>query len=134
LLLAIALRSRPLIPSAMQNTRLSILVDNLSERLVGWLRNPWRRISIAIISILLGNFLASVVSTTAGQQGRIDALLAAVMVVMTEVAIWLVYVQPQQLGLTRDRKPPLVWWKEMINGLRIGFIYGMYLLALTLGS
>lgn len=118
----------------MQNTRLSILVDNLSERFVGWLRNPWRRLSIVVISVLLGNFLATLSSTTAGQQARVDAVIAAVMVIATEVVIWLVYVQPQQLRLTRDRKPPLVWWKEMLNGLRIGFIYGMYLLALTLGS
>ena len=69
----------------MQNTRLSILVDHLSERLVGWLRNPWRRISITVISVLLGNFLASVVSTTAGQQARVDAAIAAMMVVATEV-------------------------------------------------
>lgn len=118
----------------MQNTRFSILVDHLSERLVGWLGNPWRRLSVTIISILLGNFLASFAATTAGQQARIDGLIAAVMAAGTEVAIWLVYVQPQQLGLTRDRKPRLVWWKETLNGIRIGFVYGMFLLALTLGS
>lgn len=118
----------------MQNTRLNILVGNLSERLVGWLRNPWRRISMVIISILFGNFLASVASTTAGQQARVDALIAAVMVIFTEVAIWFAYVKPRQLGLTTNPRPPLVWWKEMLNGVRIGFTYGMFLLALTLGS
>lgn len=118
----------------MQNTRLNILVGNLSERFVGWLGNPWRRISVVIISILFGNFLANVASTTAGQQARVDALIAAVMTITVEVAVWLVYIQPQQLRLTTNSKPTLVWWKETLNGVRIGFTYGMFLLALTLGS
>jgi hypothetical protein len=119
---------------AMQNTRLSILFDQLTDRFVGWLRNPWRRLSITIISLLFGNLLAVIVTTTTGQQARIDGLIAIVLLIGTEVVIWLVYGQPLSPGKMGDRRPPLVWWKEMLNGLRIGFIYGMYLLALTLGS
>ena len=52
----------------MQNTRLNTLVDRTVRQFTQWAQNPWRRLSLIIISLLFGNFLASAIATTTGQQ------------------------------------------------------------------
>lgn len=121
----------------MQNTRLNDLVDRLLGRLNQWIRNPWRRISVMIISLLLGNFIATVVSTIAGQRAELDVFLAALLLIFTEVTSWLVY----RGDAIRDRRTPAgelaiarPLFAEMLNGLKIGLIYGLFVEAFKLGS
>ena len=63
----------------MQNTRLNNLFDAISRNLGQWFINPWRRISLLIMSFLVGIFMSTVVATTAGQQESIDIVIAALL-------------------------------------------------------
>jgi predicted neutral ceramidase superfamily lipid hydrolase len=118
----------------MQNTRLTTLVEGSLQRLTQWLRNPWRRSSMLIISLLFGNFLASAVSTIAGQKADLDILAAALIVALTELISWMTYGKGQR-SLTRPpsniQRSLLI---EALNGLKLGLIYGLFVQAFTLGS
>jgi hypothetical protein len=117
----------------MQNTRLNRLVDSLFDRLSNWLQNPWRRTSLLIISLLFGNFLATAIATTAGQQANWDVLVAALITGLTEIVSWFVY------RLSRRDRPELERRSrslsiECLNGLKLGLIYGLFVDSLKLGS
>lgn len=114
----------------MQNTRLSTLVGQISGRFVGFLRNPWRRLSLLIIGFLGGNFLASVISTVAGQKATIDIIAAFLLVVLVEVISWLVYRTDRQLASSEQRWLLL----EVLNDAKLGVLYGMFVEAFKLGS
>ena len=123
----------------MQNTRLNTLVESSVQRLTQWLRNPWRRISMLIISLLFGNFLASAVSTIAGQRSEPDILAAAIVVGVAELISWLTYAnsprsletRPSVNPLKSSQRPLLI---EALNGLKLGLLYGLFVQAFTLGS
>jgi hypothetical protein len=113
----------------MQNTRLNTLIEDSLQRSTQWLRNPWRRISVLIISVLFGNFLATAVSTIAGQRAEPDIVAAAIVVILAEVISWVTYA-------TRPRAnpEPRSWIIEALNGLKLGVLYGLFVQAFTLGS
>jgi Protein of unknown function (DUF565) len=113
----------------MQNTRLTTLVEGSLQRLTQWLRNPWRRSSMLIISLLFGNFLASAVSTIAGQKADLDILAAALIVAVTELISWMTYGRGQRSP--NIQRSLLI---EALNGLKLGLIYGLFVQAFTLGS
>jgi cation transporter-like permease len=112
----------------MQNTRLNTLVEDSLQRTTQWLRNPWRRLSVLIISLLFGNFLASAVSTIAGQRAEPDILAAAVVVAIAEAISWLTYATRSAPESSRS------WIIEGLNGLKLGLLYGLFVQAFTLGS
>ena len=113
----------------MQNTRLNRLLGTTTDRLSGWVSNPWRRTSVLIISLLLGNFLASVVSTISGQSATADVYVAAVLVAICELISRVAYRTPPG-SEPKDRSLLL----QSTNALKIGLIYGMFVEALKLGS
>ncbi|MDZ8084926.1 MAG: DUF565 domain-containing protein [Nostoc sp. DedQUE12b] len=110
----------------MQNTRLNNLFDAIATRLGQWFFNPWRRLSLLIISFLLGFFLANVASTTAGQRAELDILVAAFLVMLTEITSRIFYHRS-----FLSRRSLLV---DSLNLLKVGFIYGLFLEAFKLGS
>ncbi len=115
----------------MQNTRLNSLFERTVEQSTQWLQNPWRRLSINIILLLFGNLFASVLATTTGQTADLDVLVALIALVLIELVNWLVY---RRRVIPGDRPSPARWWKELLNCIKLGFIYGMLVQALTLGS
>jgi Protein of unknown function (DUF565) len=110
----------------MQNTRLTRLFDVTLDRLGGWLRNPWRRLSLLVISALLGNFLGPAISTIAGQQAQLDVVVAALLLGGTELTSWWVY---RQRG---DRPRSLIL--VIPNAIKIGIVYSLFVESLKLGS
>ncbi len=114
----------------MQNTRLNGLTSQLLGRFVGFLGNPWRRLSLLIIGFLGGNFLASIVSTVAGQRSTLDVQIALLQVLFIEAISWIVYRRSRRLDQSPER--PLLL--ETLNNLKIGFLYGMFVEAFKLGS
>lgn len=111
----------------MQNTRLNALIDGILGQFGGWFRNPWRRLSLLVISVLGGNFLATAVSTISGQKADLDIVVAALLVMFTELVSWLIYRgrptgEGRSLGL------------ETLNGLKLGLTYGLFVEAFKLGS
>ena len=110
----------------MQSTRLNRLLNVISEKFKQWLLNPWRRISLLVISLLFGNLAASAVSTLAGQEGSFDVLFALKCVLIIEILNWLVY--------SSRRKITGSLGIDILNSLKIGFTYGLFLEAFKLGS
>lgn len=110
----------------MQNTRLNRLVDAIAERLTGWLRNPWRRLSVMMISLLFGNFLGNAFSTVAGQLGTLDIYAAAGLTIGVELISRLVY--------RRRPEAQSSWVLDASNALKIGVIYSLFVEAFKLGS
>ncbi len=114
----------------MQNTRFSTLLDRLSGRLVTFLRNPWRRTSVLIISLLSGNFMATTISTVAGQRANLDVIVSLLLVFLSEVISWIVYRSDR--GRPSEQQRTLLL--EAINGFKIGVSYGLFVEAFKLGS
>ena len=118
----------------MQNTRLNTLIDRLVRQFTQWLQNPWRRISLLIISLLSGNFLASAISTIAGQWDNLDVTISLLMVAIVELISRLKY---SSLGRSRSgnsgvSQRPL--WISILDSLKLGLMYGFFLEAFKLGS
>jgi hypothetical protein len=123
----------------MQNTRLNTLIDRLTSQFTRWAQNPWRRLSLIIISLLFGNFLASAIATTTGQRTNLDTLTSATLIVITESISWLVYRQDNNNNLRRNEgeeidPKPLPLLLVMLNSLKLGLIYGLFVEAFKLGS
>ncbi|HLO88578.1 MAG TPA: DUF565 domain-containing protein [Nostocaceae cyanobacterium] len=110
----------------MQNTRLNNLLDTIARSSGQWFLNPWRRLSLLLISFLFGFFLGSAVSTTAGQKAELDIVVAAFLVLLTEITSRIFY--------SRGFFARKALWVETLNYLKIGFIYSLFLEAFKLGS
>ncbi|PSN12743.1 hypothetical protein C7271_23230 [filamentous cyanobacterium CCP5] len=110
----------------MQRTRLNTLLEKISDRFARWLVNPWRRLSILIISLLLGYFLGVAVSAFAGQAARQDIFVSALLVVIGETISRVVY--------SRNQPASNALWLEALNGLKIGAMYALCVEAFKLGS
>ncbi|MGB3514177.1 MAG: DUF565 domain-containing protein [Microcoleaceae cyanobacterium] len=110
----------------MQSTRLNRLFNVVIERFKQWLLNPWRRISLLVISLLFGNFVATAVSTIAGQEGYLDVMYALICLLITEILNWFAY------GV--KGKKIRSFGIDILNGFKIGFTYGLFLEAFKLGS
>jgi hypothetical protein len=121
----------------MQNTRLSTLIDRISKQFVRWAENPWRRLSLLIISLLFGNFLASAIATSTGQRATLDVSIAFMLSIVTESISWLVYASGFGRRNLEDRnsifgqRPILI---AILNNLKLGLIYGLFIEAFKLGS
>jgi hypothetical protein len=110
----------------MQNTRLNGLLGAIALQWSRWFFNPWRRLSLLVISLLLGFFLGSAVSTTAGQAADWDIIAAAILVALSEVIDRIYY------SRIRQTRRPL--WVESLNALKIGLTYSLFVEAFKLGS
>lgn len=118
----------------MQNTRLNSLIAVSSDRLVQWLRNPWRRISLLIISLLFGNFLATVIATTTGQTADWDVFVALILVGFIELSNWFFYSRAQRRREPNRGLQSRSLIIELLNGVKLGLIYGLFVEAFKLGS
>lgn len=110
----------------MQNTRLSTIVDTTAGQLNQFFRNPWRRTSLLIIGLLLGFFLGSAISTSAGQKAELDIVEAFLILLGTEAVSRFTYG-----GSLRFRRMLIA---EFLNALKLGLIYSLFLEAFKLGS
>jgi len=110
----------------MQNTRINRLIDVLGEQFRRWLSNPWRRISLLLISLLFGTFLGTAISTIAGQAADWDIFAAGLLLLLTELVNRLAY------GGKRGAARP--FWVYLLNALKIGLTYNLFVEAFKLGS
>ncbi len=113
----------------MQNTRLSNLLSFFASQLQAWIQNPWRRASVWLICLLLGNFLGPAISLVAGQMAQLDIFVALVMLVTTELVSWFVYRYRRKSLSSLDS-----FALETLNALKIGFVYSLFVESLKLAS
>ena len=116
----------------MQRTRLNTLVDRTGDRLNQFFGNPWRRLSLILISLFFGVFIGEAVSTTVGQEAEWDVIAAGLMVLFTEGVSRLVYGRNRQAQWGRVSGSSL--FSDVLNVFKIGVAYSLYLEAFKLGS
>ncbi|MEO0376121.1 MAG: DUF565 domain-containing protein [Cyanobacteria bacterium P01_A01_bin.17] len=110
----------------MQNTRLNTLIDSLGRQIAKELRNPWRRIALLLITLLFGVYLGVSLAAVAGQLAYWDITVAALLLLAAEFVSWLFY------GSVLKARTSL--WGEALNALKIGVMYGLFVIAFILGS
>ena len=113
----------------MQRTRLSTLIESASNQFGRWVFNPWRRLSLVVIGLLFGNFFGIAISSIAGQAAELDVVVSAILLILVELTNWLVYRRPPQ-NESRQRSLFL----EVLNALKIGMVYSLFVEAFKLGS
>jgi Na+-transporting NADH:ubiquinone oxidoreductase subunit NqrB len=121
----------------MQNTRLSTLIDRISQQFIQWAENPWRRSSLIIISLLFGNFLATAIASSTGQRTDLDILVSLIILVVTELISWLTYgtaLGRRQAGKYNSILGQRPIWIAILNSLKIGVVYGLFVEGFKLGS
>jgi hypothetical protein len=121
----------------MQNTRLNSLIAVAANQFGQWLNNPWRRLSLLLLGLLFGFFLANVISTTTGQTADLDILVSVILLAFVEVVNRLVYGQrPRSTDLARPAAAPSrpITGLDILNALKLGITYGLFLEAFKLGS
>ncbi len=110
----------------MQRTRLNTLVETTQTRFNETFKNPWRRISLSLISVLLGFFVGQAVSITAGQEAYWDITVGVFLLIFTETISRITYSQSKK----KERSLSL----DIVNLFKIGVTYSLYVEALKLGS
>jgi hypothetical protein len=118
----------------MQNTRLNNLVNGALARFGRWFANPWRHLSLVLMSLLLGTFLGSAIPATAGQAAKLDLVGAGVLILFTETISWIVYGRSRQQGLSTENSRGLSLLTQVLNAMKIGMTYSMFVEAFKLGS
>ena len=147
----------------MQRTRLNTLVTQATVQFRQWVFNPWRRLSVIVISLLSGNFFATAISATAGQTAKLDVTISAILVIFVEIISWIYYrFAPRRRSaisseglrdssvasplIVSDRDPALPaqidlgpvrsrsTLAESLNAFKLGMIYGLFVEAFKLGS
>jgi hypothetical protein len=118
----------------MQNTRLNNLINSLLTRLGQWFANPWRHLSLVLISLLLGVFLGTAIPTTAGQAANWDVIAAGILVIFTETVSRIVYAGNRRRTQPTEGISTRSLLAELINALKIGLTYSMFVEAFKIGS
>ncbi|MCG8368573.1 MAG: DUF565 domain-containing protein [Pseudanabaenales cyanobacterium] len=120
----------------MQRTRLNTLISSTSNRFTRWIFNPWRRLSLIIISLLFGYFFAIVLSSVAGQTADLDVVISAILLLFVELVSWLVYgrqwQRPGDSPVADNSQRSLLL--EAANAFKIGLTYALFVEAFKLGS
>ena len=116
----------------MQKTRLNTLVNVAGTQLSLLFSNPWRRIALSMISILMGFFMGSAIVTTAGQDAVWDIPAAAVLFIFTELTSKLVYGRRNTASSLIPQRRSL--FVDVFNLFKIGLTYSLFLEAFKLGS
>lgn len=110
----------------MQNTRLSTLLDTLLNQINRFFQNPWRRLSLLIISLLFGIYLGTAIAAVSGQLGYQDITVAGIVVLTAEIISWIYYSNRWSFRASL--------WGDCLNALKIGLTYGLFIIAFILGS
>lgn len=120
----------------MQNTRIGTLFDRLGRQFLNWVENPWRRTSLLIIGLLFGNFLATAIATSTGQRSNLDIVISSLLLLTTESISWLVY--GSSFGRRATDNNAIVGQRPILaailNSVKLGLTYGMFVEAFKLGS
>ena len=110
----------------MQRTRINILFNLAINKITGFLANPWRNLSLVFIGFLFGFFVASGVASLFGQRADWDITVALFCLIFVELISIIVYRRPEKNGQLIGL--------DILNSLKIGFSYGLFLEAMKLNS
>ncbi|ELS01385.1 Protein of unknown function (DUF565) [Xenococcus sp. PCC 7305] len=114
----------------MQQTRLNELVDTAAGQIELLFNNPWRRISLNIIALLMGFFMGSAIVSSAGQDAVWDITGAAVLLIFAELSSRWIYGQNKKSSAIIRQSLFL----DILNKFKIGITYSLFLEAFKLNS
>jgi hypothetical protein len=103
----------------MQQTRFQRLILGSGERLQEWATNPWRRLSLQLIVLLVSFVAAGALGSISGTVAALDPLSALICVLAIEIAARV------RGPLLRDAKHRL--GASLLDMARIGLLYGLLL-------
>ena len=99
------------------------IVDNI-QTLSIWAKNPWRRYSISLITLLIGYFLGSSLGMVSANVEIMDPVAAFLSVIFIEILI----VLRRNLRFERKKKFLVL----LLDSLRLGLFYGFFTESLKL--
>lgn len=103
----------------LQQTRFQRRVADAGAALESWAINPWRRVSLLLIVLLLGTVVGGGLGSISGALAYFDPLSALVCVLLLELAVRL------RSRLLRGPSPRL--GLQLLDMARIGILYGLLL-------
>ena len=109
----------------LQRTRYERLQRQLGDQVQPVVDGPWKRRSLGALSLLLGFFLGSNLTTYYLEKIGQRPVVALVLVLLVEVAV-------RMRTRVQSSPWPLAW--VLLDNLRIGVIYAVVLEAYKLGS
>ena len=107
-----------------QKTKFQLKIVENIQTLSIWANNPWRRYSIALITILIGYFFGSSLGMVSAVLELMDPLAALVSVVFIEILIAL----RRNFRFEKKKKFLLL----LLDSLRLGLFYGFFTESLKL--
>lgn len=108
----------------LQSTRLQNNVGLVNSRLETWVVNPWRKLSLQLIALLIGFLVGSVITSVAGVLGQMDPVVALIVVLGCELTV--------RLRRSRTTRRPVPVVIQLLDLSRIGLLYGLFLEAFKL--
>ena len=113
-----------------KNLRIELYLNNINYRYLT--ANQFNLISIQLLNMLLGFFIATALSTIQAQTGDWSIVVAAIIVTNQELISKMVY----QIPYLKDTESKNTMRKflKYCNSLKIGIIYGLFIDAFKLGS
>tara|TARA_B100000242_G_scaffold61414_1_gene37007 strand:- start:783 stop:1124 length:342 start_codon:yes stop_codon:yes gene_type:complete len=107
-----------------QRTNFQLKIIENIQTLSIWANNPWRRYSIALITILIGYFFGSSLGMVSAVLELMDPVAALVSVVFIEILIAL----RRNFRFEKKKKFLLL----LLDSLRLGLFYGFFTESLKL--
>ena len=87
----------------------------------------FRFLSLRLISLFMGFFLSTILSTIPAQTGDWGIIAGSIIVTLNEIISKWIYTYN---NVNNNR----LWFIEIINSIKVGIIYGLFVDAFKLGS
>ena len=107
-----------------QKTKFQLRIVENIQTLTIWAKNPWRRYSIALITILIGYFFGSSLGMVSAVVELMDPVAAFLSVLFIEILI----VLRRNFRLNKKKKFLIL----LLDSLRLGLFYGFFTESLKL--
>ena len=107
-----------------QKTKFQLKIVENIQTLSNWAKNPWRRYSISLITLLIGYFFGSSLGMISAVAELMDPVAAFLSVVFIEILIAL----RRNLRFERKKKFLVL----LLDSLRLGLFYGFFTESLKL--
>ncbi len=102
-----------------QQTRFQITIAEAGSRLQRWSSNPWRRLSLLLVVLLISFVIGVGLGTITGALDQMDLIAAMVCVVVLEISV------RTRRGLREGASDRLL--VQLVDMARIGLLYGLLL-------
>jgi hypothetical protein len=102
-----------------QQTRFQITIAEAGSRLQRWSSNPWRRLSLLLVVLLISFVIGVGLGTITGALGQMDFIAAMVCVVVLEISV------RTRRALREGASDRLL--VQLVDMARIGLLYGLLL-------